>query len=254
VLSIYNLPFWGLMTLSFVFLALHLLGSGPEGPELELPGTAELPDLPETSIFSGILPFGQIPLSLVLMSATFFWGSLGLLANTFWQNNTGSYPGWAFLLVLLGSLPPALLITRGVAKGLGKLFRENTAATSPEDLLGCLGQVISAELPASEQPGFGRVRVYSAHGTLLQLPCITHPDCEPPQRGQQVFVTGYDPEQRLYTVLTYESPDYLAWLHGHAGEMQRFEARLKRSLAFQQQAEPQSEPSGSTLHKELETP
>ncbi|MBF2054312.1 MAG: hypothetical protein IGS03_12745 [Candidatus Sericytochromatia bacterium] len=229
--SLLNLPFLLLIALAFGFLGLHLLGTGPESAELDLPDDL---DLPAADPLLGIFTTPRIPLSLLLMSGSFYWGSVGLLGNL-WLQQRGAYPGWGLPAVLALSLLPAMLLTRLTAQGLGRLFQESSAAGGPEDLLGCVGTVISSAIPSTE--GFGRIRAYSPQGVLLQLACVTHPDCTPPRQHEAVFITGYDPDTRLYTVLGYESPDYLAWQHGHAGEMQRFEARLQQSLACQNQFE-----------------
>lgn len=231
VLNLLNLPFFVLIALAFGFLGLHLIGGSPDAEGPNLPDELELPG---AEAWLGIFNTPRIPLSLRLMSGSFYWGALGLLGNL-WLLQRGPYPGWGLPVVLGLSLLPAFMLTRLTAGMLGRLFQENTAAGGPEDLLGCVGTVISSEIPASG--GFGRIRAYSPQGVLLQLACITHPDCTPPRQNEAVFVTGYDPERRLYTVLGYESPDYLAWQHGHAGEMQRFEARLRQSLACQNQFE-----------------
>ncbi|PKL77116.1 MAG: hypothetical protein CVV27_06770, partial [Candidatus Melainabacteria bacterium HGW-Melainabacteria-1] len=153
-------------------------------------------------------------------------------------------PAGAFLAALGIGAFGSLLLTRFTSRILGAMFRESTTATSPEELLGCVGEVISGQVPEAggelkRTASFGRAHVYTSHGTLLQIPCVAHPGCRLPLKREPVFVTGYDPERRLYTVLVHESEDYVAYLHGHAGEMARFESRLQKSLRAREARAPE---------------
>lgn len=240
----YNIPFLLLIGTAFLFLALQFLGgdseqAGPEGPELHLDthldtdfdlhgheaeAHADLPLL-------GFLNLGRVPLSLLLMSLCFSWGAAGLLLNTLQRVFFNSYLNWMFVVSFGASAVLAALLTRLSSRGLGALFRENSAASQPDDLVGCVGTLISASAPPAGQSGFGRARIYNEHGVLLQIACVTEAGCLPPSRQQPIFVTGYDESTRLYHVLQYESPDFQAYLTGHHAQMQAFDARLQKSSA-----------------------
>lgn len=240
-MDLYNLPFYCMIAAAFIFLGLQFLG-GDHGldssqdlslghghePALSHDLSHDLDhDLSELPLL-GFINLGRVPLSLLLMSSCFAWGALGLLLN-FGLRNVLS-PGWAFSIALGASGLGAIVITRLSSGVLGLLFQEATTAIEPEELIGCVGTVISGQVPSEAESGFGRARIYSSHGTLLQISCLTHPGCQEPAKQTSVLVTGYDPQTRLYTVLEHESEDYIAYLHGHAGEMKRFEQRLQQSL------------------------
>ncbi|MGV3525991.1 MAG: hypothetical protein ACO1RX_17340 [Candidatus Sericytochromatia bacterium] len=230
----FNLPFLCMIAAAFVFLGLQFVGADHDGDS-----TGDLPWL-------GFVNLGRIPLSLLLMVGLFSWGSLGLILNLLGRARLPASPLFGIALGL-GAVG-AVLLTRISSQALGGLFRETSAAIRPEELVGCVGTVISGALTAETEASgrtqpFGRVHVYSAHGTLLQIPCLTHPGCAPPAKGAVVFVTGYDPQHKLYSVLSYESDDYVAYLHGYAGDMARFEQRLQKSLDTRQQHLPASHPN-----------
>ncbi len=245
----YNYPFFALIATAFLFLGLQFLG-GEHDSDLDLDGDLSLEidtqldldgdldsnfevDGSTLPSLIGFINIGRVPLSLLLMSLCFAWGAFGLLANLLLKLFLQGYPSWGIVPVLILSGLFAAFSTRLSSRTLGSLFRENSSASQPDDLVGCVGTVISGALPEFGQSGFGRARVYNEHGVLLQIACVTQEGALPPLKKSPIFVTGYDEKSRYYTVLTYDSPDFHAYFKGHLGQMRRFEERLKQSREHQ---------------------
>lgn len=240
----YNTPFFALVFAAFLFLALQFMGGDHDLDsdfDLDLDLDAE-PDIQGS--FADILGFlnkDRVPMSLVLMVLSFSWGAFGLLYNSVLKIFGIVYSPWFFALSFCLSAVTAMACTRMSSRLLGSLFRDTSAASRPEDLVGCVGSIISGRVPKFSENGLGRARVYNEHGVLLQVACIAHEGAEPPNKHAPIFVTGYDPSRRLYTVLTHESPAYYDYLSGHLEEMKRFDSRLQQSLEFQKNAKPKGE-------------
>lgn len=239
----YNTPFFFLIILAFVFLALQFVGGDHDmdvDADLDFDLDGDL-DFDGAGSFADVLGFvnvGKVPLSLLFMVLSFCWGALGLLYNQFFKMAWSAYPTWAFALCFLASALSALLCTRIGSHLLSGVFRDTSAASQPEDLVGCVGTVISGKVPTFTENGFGRARVYNEHGVLLQVACVAHEGALPPTKHSRIFVTQYDPQRRLYTVLTHDSSDYYDYTSGHLEEMKRFDRRLQHSLEYQKKSEP----------------
>lgn len=195
----------------------------------------DLPDFEMGEAFLGFINLGKVPLSLLLMSGLFCWGAAGMLWNALLWERFDASTLWFLLGFGLSGLL-ALILTRVVSGLLGSLFRDHSAVVQPEDLIGCVGVVISGALPPEAGEYFGRVHVYSDQGVLMQISAVTHPEAAPPDKQETVFITGYDPKRKWYTALRYESDDFYAYLHG--GSRLGLEARLERSLQELRAANP----------------
>lgn len=217
------LPYLVMLAASVLLLLVHLF----VGHEGHSEGAFHDVDLVWGDAFLGFINLGQIPLSMLLMSGLFCWGAGGMI----WNALMGERFAPSVLLFLAGFLLSgglALLLTRSLSQLLSYLFRDHSAVVQPEDLVGCVGVVISGGLPPQTGEYFGRVHVYSDQGVLMQISAVTHPECSAPDKQETVFITGYDPQRKWYTALRYESDDFYAYLHG--GSPLGLEARLERSL------------------------
>lgn len=236
----YNTPFFILIATAFVFLGLQFIGGDHDvDGDFDLDGDLDAPG--GLGDILGFINIGRVPLSLVLMLFSFCWGALGLLYNSFWLTLWSSYSALAFALCFSASGLSAVLCTRLGSQLLANVFQDTSAASRPEDFIGCVGTVISGRVPGFTEKGIGRARVYNEHGVLLQIACIAHEDASSPQKHQRIFVTDYDPERRLYQVMPYESPEFYDYTSGHLEAMKRFDHRLQQSLKHQQHAEPLKE-------------
>lgn len=246
----YNTPFFAFICTAFLFLALQFIGGDHDLDsdfDLDAGGDFDVDidsDVDLHGSFADILGFlniGKVPMSLVLMVLSFSWGAFGLLYNSALKAMWSMYPPWFFILSFGLSAISALGSTRVGSRLLAGIFRDTSAASQPEDLVGCVGNVISGRVPGFSEKGLGRARVYNEHGVLLQVACVAHEGTEAPPKHSTIFVTGYDPTRRLYTVLTHESPAYYDYTSGHLEEMKRFDSRLQQSLEYKKNAEPSKE-------------
>ncbi|MGE3727086.1 MAG: hypothetical protein AB7I41_16110 [Candidatus Sericytochromatia bacterium] len=219
-----NLPFALMLGISVVLIILQGLGGEHDSSSL-----SEATDTDLENPWLGLVNVGRLPFSLVLVLFFFNWGSAGLLLNTGLSIALQAHPTWLFLLLFPVSLLPAVGLTRLGSRGLARIFQENTAAIKPDELIGCVGTVISGQVPDSTNKGLGRAHVYSEHGTLLQISCLAEAGCEAPQKNQTIFVTGYSPETRIYSVLRYESDDFFNYLGRNQSSRLNLEARLQKS-------------------------
>jgi hypothetical protein len=226
IISLSNPLYWPYLVMlaaSVLLLLVHLF----VGHEGHSEGSLDDVDLAWGESFLGFINLGQVPLSMLLMSGLFCWGAGGMI----WTALMGARFNASILVflagfVLCGGL--ALLLTRSLSQLLSFLFRDHSAVVQSEDLVGCVGVVISGTLPPQAGEYFGRVHVYSEQGVLMQISAVTHPECSAPDKQETVFITGYDPQRKWYTALRYESDDFYAYLHG--GSRLGLEARLERSL------------------------
>jgi hypothetical protein len=237
-----NLPFALMLGIAFVFLALQSLGGahGSDHGSIET-NTAELSESDLDNPWLGLINIGKLPLSLVLILFFFSWGACGLFFNTVLSLSLQAHPYWLFPLALVSSLLPTVLITRIFSKLFASFFQENTSATLPDELIGCVGTVISGQVPNSIEIGLGRAHIYTEHGVLLQISCLSLPNGQIPQKNQTIFVTGYDPNTHYYSVVLHESDDFLAYLNGPNQRKESIEARLKKSRAQLDNLKPHSE-------------
>jgi len=219
-----NLPFALMLGISVVLLILQGLGG-----EHDSSASSEATETDLDNPWLGLINVGRLPFSLVLVLFFFNWGSAGLLLNTGLSIALQAHPTWLFLLLFPVSLLPAVGLTRLGSQGLARIFQENTAAITPDELIGCVGTVISGQVPDSVNKGLGRAHVYSEHGTLLQISCLAEVGCEAPQKNQTIFVTGYSPETRVYSVLRYESDDFFSYLGSNQSNRLSLETRLQKS-------------------------
>lgn len=215
----FDAPFWCMIGAALVLMVLQL-GGGHHGAsdshhiDIHHTGSPDPhTDTPDDLV--GLAKAGQVPLSIWLLSFFFGTGLVGLMANQVILGIGGGYPTWFFPVALALAGLGGSLSSRVLSRLMGRLFQETTAATAPEELIGSVGTVISAEIPTdSHQPHFGRARLYTSQGVQLQIACVTEPGCALPQKDQPIFITGYHADRNVYTVLVHESPDYYGYLQG----------------------------------------
>lgn len=142
-----------------------------------------------------LLGVGQLPLMLILMVFLGCFGALGLLANTLVVGVTGGYPGWALFAVLLLSAAAALPLTGALGRQVARVAARSTTAVTSAQLVGRVGQVVSAGVSRS----YGRVQVRDAHGSLHTVFAVADTDEPLPERSD-VALVAYDDRERRYTV------------------------------------------------------
>ncbi len=136
----------------------------------------------------GLFGVGKVPLSILILSACFLWGAVGLALNV-WLGTEDMFrvSGLAALAAVVG--------TRLLAEGLSALMPgEESYHTPKEELVGLVGDVLYEVTPTS-----GAVRLRDPTGNLLDLDCRIHAgDCV--KAAQRVVLDEYDPAADLFYV------------------------------------------------------
>jgi hypothetical protein len=136
----------------------------------------------------GLFGVGRVPLSILILSACFVWGAVGLALNV--------WLGTANMLRVSGlAALAAVVCTRLLAEGLAKLMPgEESYHTTREELVGLAGEVLYEVTPTS-----GTVRLRDPTGNLLDLDCRIHSG-DGIQAAQRVVLDEYDPSADVFFV------------------------------------------------------
>ena len=131
---------------------------------------------------------GRVPLSILILSACFLWGAVGLALNV--------WLGTANMLRVLGLTALAAVVgTRLLAEGLAALMPgEESYHTTREELVGLAGEVLYEVTPTS-----GTVRLRDPTGNLLDLDCRIHSG-DGIKAAQRVVLDEYDPSADVFFV------------------------------------------------------
>jgi hypothetical protein len=142
------------------------------------------------------LGFGQVPLSLLLLSLCLLWGFAGWASNTLLKDALDR-PAIFFVISLVIATNVALLGTRYLARGIAKILPATESYGSTEhDLVGRLAKVRDR---VTERQG--RAQLYDAHGSLQEVPCRIKPGEEEIPPRTEVVLLSYDRAKGIYYVL-----------------------------------------------------
>src|SRR5262245_43114879 len=153
------------------------------------------PDLPFFMRVIGRLGGGEVPLSIVAMLLFFSWGTVGFVTNQVlrpvmprpWMVGLCSLP-----LAAVGSV----VLTRGIARAVARWLPTNqTFARRKSDLVGSLGEAVFFI-----DRGSGTASVRDRQGDLFQVSCRTYEDGPPIEKGKQVLLVDYNPQQNIFYV------------------------------------------------------
>ncbi len=136
----------------------------------------------------GLFGVGRVPLSILILSACFLWGAVGLALNV--------GLGTANMLRVLGlAALAAVLGTRLLAEGLAALMPgEESYHTTREELVGLAGEVLYEVTPTS-----GTVRLRDPTGNLRDLDCRIHSG-DGIKAAERVVLDEYDPSADVFFV------------------------------------------------------
>jgi Protein of unknown function (DUF1449) len=225
-----NLPYWVFLGIGILlFLLVIISGGGDDDIDTDVDvdvdvdsGTFDLDtdtDIDGEEIFTplqilGWLGIGKAPLILLLAIDFSSWGVMGWIFNVLISSITGNIPQKFFGLggvVLITSLSGSLYIGRLVAKPIGKIFASFGEDTSSNRLIGCLGTVVSKQIPYYIEGKIGQVDVIDSSRNLVTIN-VTLPDWAKviPYRGQEVIVI--DQNEHSYLVICKNSSDEDKWL------------------------------------------
>lgn len=216
----YNFPFLVALACSVLFALLQIIGGiGDHDADVDVHADAhvdvhadvhadvhtdvEHPDAhgdvdADGDVFGAILSVlgvGRVPLMLVLMAFLSTFGISGLIANLFIVDATTSYPGWAFVVVLLVSLMLGVVLGGRISRLFGRLAPDSSTAITLEQLVGRVGIVVSP----SVSPTYGRVQVRDVYGSLHTVYAVTASDTRIPEHNE-VALLDYDAARRCFVV------------------------------------------------------
>ncbi len=224
-----NLSYWILLGIG-VFLYLFVIFSGGGEDDIEADIEADLDvdvdadidgdvdsDLDGESDFSVFsllswFGFGQAPLMLLLATDCSLWGLLGWIFNVWLGSALGSIPtGLLGTGVFVASGAIALWIGKLLAYPLGKIFASFGEDASSDRLIGCVGTVISKQLPHYTEGKVGQADVYDAARNMVTISVsLPHWAQVIPKRDQSILII--DRTEHSYLAIAKESSDEDRWL------------------------------------------
>lgn len=170
-------------------------------PDLDHDVGADVTDL---STWVGVLQFlgvGQAPLTMILLLLVGSFGLLGWVMNMLVLRVFPAYPNWALAAILVAALCLSVWVTSRAARFIGRVLPAFTStATSTARLVSRPGRVISAQVDQS----YGQVKLRDSGGTLITVFVKVDPGKPPIPRDTEVYLVGYDPDKKVFTVVPSE--------------------------------------------------
>jgi hypothetical protein len=144
------------------------------------------------------LGVGHAPLTMILLVWVGEFGFLGWITNSFLLKLIPTYPGWALVVVLAGSLWISAWLTSRTARLIGRTIPAFTStATSASQLVSRRGRVASSQIDDT----YGQVKVRDPGGTLITVFAKVDPGKPPIPRDSEVYLVDYDPFKKVYIVV-----------------------------------------------------
>jgi hypothetical protein len=216
--SLANLPYWIFLALGILlFLLVIFTGGGDDGVDVDVDADLDL-DADTDADFSlgnllGWLGFGKAPLILLLATDLSLIGSIGWILNVLAGETLGQIPGgfWAGIILVLTSAI-ALFLGSLIARPLGQVFAQFGEDAGSDRLIGCIGTVSSAVIPARLDGRIGQVDVIDSARNLVTVNTVL-PEWATvmPRRGEKVLVIDRLPN--YYLVIAKDSVDQESWLN-----------------------------------------
>lgn len=216
-----NLPYWMLLAIGVaLFLLVIVSGGGEDDVDLDSDVDADITPLDldtdangEFSLAAivGWLGFGKAPLLLLLATDLSLWGILGWLLTVLLGELQGQPPAGFLAGAVLGtSLVLALVGGSFLARPTGKALAAFGEDVSSDRLIGCLGTVSSARIPAIQEGKIGQVNALdSAKNRVIVNAVLPEWATVAPQLGDRVLLI--DRHLQTYVVVLKDSPDQDTW-------------------------------------------
>ncbi|MCM0589573.1 MAG: DUF1449 domain-containing protein [Gloeotrichia echinulata DEX184] len=203
-----NLPYWiflGMGVLLFLFVIVS--GGGDQDIDIDADADLEVETESEFSFGQALawIGIGKAPFILLLATDLSLWGVLGWMLNVWVGGILNGVPSGFFgSIVLFGSLVISLFTGGLIARPIGKIFAEFGEDASSDRLIGCVGTVTSAYIPAENLGKIGQVDVIDTKRNLVTISAVL-PEWATvaPERGEKVIVIELKP--RIYTVTALSS-------------------------------------------------
>lgn len=209
-----NLPYWIFLGIGILLFLLVILSGGGDDAEIEADLAVDSAGDFSSSEILGWLGIGQAPLSILLATDFSLWGLFGWMLNIWVGSLLGGIPTQLFGLggvLLVVSLLLSLFSGSLIARPLGKIFASFGEDASSDRLIGCIGTVSSAFIPAENKSKVGQVDVTDSARNLVTISAVL-PDWANiiPYRGQKVLVI--ERQSQIYLVVAKDSSDQERWM------------------------------------------
>lgn len=161
------------------------------------------------STLLGLLGFGRVPMSLLILIALFVWGISGFAATQALHTSIADGERVAAFAIPIAAAV-TLVTTSLIASFFARVMPKNgSPATGRRDLVGRPGVAV-----LEIGPTFGLARVSPADGSPgVQVPCRVGPDQPPIPQDSAVVVLRFDHADQLFYVST---PDRMARARANA--------------------------------------
>lgn len=219
-----NLPYW-LFLGAGVCLFLFVIAAGGQDDDVDVDADVDLEvfvnseiDVDNIAADLDLLGFnllswlgiGSAPLLLLLAIDLSLWGVSGWLLNVAIASWFGQpVTGLAAAIVMLMSMGMALATGSLIARPLGQVFAAFGEDAKSNRLIGCLGTVSSALIPAESEGRIGQVDVIDPARNLVTVNAVV-PNWAIvlPKYGEKVLVIEH---QQHYLVIALDSTDEDRW-------------------------------------------
>lgn len=209
-----NSPYWIFLGIGILLFLLIILSGGGDDADLDADIEANSADDFGSWEILGWLGIGQAPLSILLATDFSLWGIFGWMLNIWLGSLLGDIPTQLFGLggvVFVVSLLLSLFTGSLIARPLGKIFASFGEDASSDRLIGCIGTVNSAFIPAENKGKIGQVDVIDLARNLVTISAVLPTWANIiPYRGQKVLVI--ERQSQIYLVVAKDSSDQERWM------------------------------------------
>ncbi len=232
-----NLAYWIFLGVGIFFFMLVIVSGGGEDQDIDADVDADMDVNVDTdvdvdadidadtdadvnthfnsSLFSALswLGIGKAPLLILLAIDFSAWGVIGWFLNVIIGEISGKIPsGLLGLAIFLISLIISLSFGKLLSNPLGKMFAQHTEDISGNRLVGCIGTVISKEVPYLIAGKIAQVDVLDNAGNLVSIEaCLPDWAKVVPHRGQEVLII--ERNKHCYIAIAKDTSDQDKWFN-----------------------------------------
>lgn len=215
-----NLPYWILLGIGvFLFIVVIFSGGGDDDLDVDADGDIDT-DIEGEFIpieILGWLGIGKAPLILLLGIDFSTWGITGWMLNVGIGNMFGTIPrGFLAGVIMLTSFWSSLVVGKVLSYPLGKIFSDFGEDVSSDRLIGCVGKVVSKNLPYLTSGKIGQADVIDAAGNIVTI-SVSLPQWAQviPHQRQEILIIEQHPD--CYLAIAKDSSDEDKWLEEIGG-------------------------------------
>jgi hypothetical protein len=150
----------------------------------------------QSSLFErafALLGVGRVPLTLVLMITSLYFGGLGLILNTL-LSSAGLAPSLYGPISVAGAFAGMVVLSGATARLIHRhLPMSESYSISRHDFAGCTGTLL---LPADSSSGYAQVK--DREGNVHNIRCRTMTGALP--KGTAILVVEYDEDSKIFII------------------------------------------------------